>query len=385
MKKLSIICLLLLLIVGAKANDGVYYADGNQLIPITETDISVKKEVLTINRVGDHLEVTVYYEFFNPSKPKDLLVGFEAAPPYDGSNDMADFFPNHPNFRNFTVTLNGDWLDYEVAHVMYDETEDYKMQGYYKNGRFSELTFEECAKAFGEYEGMSYPFYYVYHFNAHFREGLNIVQHTYDFDISSSVAEEYRFNYILTAANRWANHQIDDFTLNIDMGEIESFDIDPSFYDDVDEWTFKGAGRVTSTYNDKKLFRSMFHVQKGSISFHKDNFHPEGELYISKPFYAMNTLWSYDDLTAENVMKVVSEAMGHLDPLARYDVEVLLNDEQRRIMKNLPYAYRGHVFKDKGLQQFFESTDWYVPNPDYVDKWEDFSPEERGWIRYWSE
>ena len=53
------------------ANDGVFYASGNQLIPITETDISVKKEVLTINRVGDHLEVTVYYEFFNPVGEKE--------------------------------------------------------------------------------------------------------------------------------------------------------------------------------------------------------------------------------------------------------------------------------------------------------------------------
>lgn len=380
MKKLTILFLFLFTIVGAKANDGVYYVDGNQLIPITETDISVKKEVLTINRVGDHLEVTVYYEFFNPSKPKDLLVGFEAAPPYDGSGEMTDGFPNHPNVRNFTVTLNGDRLDYEVAHVMYDES--YKMKDYYKNGRFADLTFEQCTKAFNDYEGMSYPFYYVYHFKAKFREGLNIVQHTYDFDISSSVGEEYRFNYVLTAANRWANHQIDDFTLNIDMGELQSFFIDTSFYKNINEWTFKGAGRVTPP--SEHHYQPMFHVQKGSISFHRDNFHPEGELYISKPFYAMNTLWSYDGLTAENVMKVVGEAMGNLDPLASYDVDVLLNDEQRRIMKNVPYAYRGHVFKDKGLKEFFESTDWYVPDPNYQDDQSSMSQEEKKWIRYWS-
>ena len=60
----------------AFANDGVFYAAGNQLIPITETDISVKKEVLTLNRVGNHIEVTVYYEFFNPVGEKELLVGF---------------------------------------------------------------------------------------------------------------------------------------------------------------------------------------------------------------------------------------------------------------------------------------------------------------------
>ena len=34
----------------AHANDGVFYAEGNHLIPITETDIRVQKEVLTLNR-----------------------------------------------------------------------------------------------------------------------------------------------------------------------------------------------------------------------------------------------------------------------------------------------------------------------------------------------
>ena len=66
MRKLIIVIFSCLSAFFATANDGVFYASGNQLIPITETDISVKKEVLTLNRVGDHLEVTVYYEFFNP-------------------------------------------------------------------------------------------------------------------------------------------------------------------------------------------------------------------------------------------------------------------------------------------------------------------------------
>ena len=53
-------------------------------------------------------------------------------------------------------------------------------------------------------------------------------------------------------------------------------------------------------------------------------------------------------------------------------------------MRNLPFAYRGHVFKDKGLKQFFESTDWYVPNPNYVDNLDGLSEEEKKWVQYWS-
>jgi hypothetical protein len=378
MKKLTILFFLLLLIAGAKANDGVYYANGNQLIPVTETDISVRKEVLTINRVDDRLVVTVYYEFFNPTKPKDLLVGFEAESPYDSYVDMEETFPNHPHISNFTVTINGDRLGYEVAHVLYDE-EDYRKRDYFRNGQFSDLSREQCIKTMNEYEGMGYPFYYVYHFNAHFREGLNIVQHTYDFEISNSVGEEYRFTYILTAANRWANHQIDDFTLNIDMGEAQSFFIDPTFFKSVDEWVFKGTGRATPEKISKNT--KMFHVQKGAVSFHKDGFHPEGELHISKPrgFYAFGDHDTYD------IMDLVKKMMGGLEELKYRVDESTLTAEQRRILRNVPFAYRGHVFKDEGLRQFFESTYWYVPNPEYKDDMNTMTPEERGWIYFMSE
>ena len=384
MKKLFILLFLLLSMVGVKANDGVFYASGNQLVPVTETDISVRKEVLTINRVDDHLEVTVYYEFFNPTKPKDLLVGFEAEPPYDSYVDMTEVFPNHPHIRNFTATINGERLRYEVAHVLYDE-EDYKMHGYFKNGQFSDLSREQCIKTMNEYEGMGYPFYYVYHFNAHFREGLNVVQHTYDFDISNSVGEEYYFSYILTAANRWANHQIDDFTLNIDMGERESFFMDQSFFSSVDEWTFNGKGRVTPSGKWERQFQPMFHVQKGSISFHKDNFHPDGELHISKSIVMYLLPCGFAGCGASEIMDLVRQTMCDLAPLKDNDLKDELDADQRRIMKNIPFAYRGRVFKNEKLRRFFESTDWYVPDPNYVDDMNTMSPTERGWIYYWSE
>jgi hypothetical protein len=102
-KKATILLIFCLSAVYSYSNDGVFYAEGNQLIPITETDISVKKEVLTINRVGDHLEVTVYYEFFNPVGEKELLVGFEAKSPY---NSMADAFKC---FRSTLTSETSRW------------------------------------------------------------------------------------------------------------------------------------------------------------------------------------------------------------------------------------------------------------------------------------
>ena len=144
MKRL-LLTLLLLLPFCMVANDGVYYANGNHLVPITETDISVRKEVLTITRVGDQFHVDVYYEFYNPGKAKDLLVGFEAADPYP-CYDPATYekaLPNHPFIYDFTVEMNSEHLAYEVAHVDYFKPHVWKertgLPEYYRNGSFQTI------------------------------------------------------------------------------------------------------------------------------------------------------------------------------------------------------------------------------------------------------
>lgn len=57
----------LLTFIPVKANDSAYFTSGNQLIPLGETNISVKKEILSIT-IGDdsYADVDVYYEFYNP-------------------------------------------------------------------------------------------------------------------------------------------------------------------------------------------------------------------------------------------------------------------------------------------------------------------------------
>jgi hypothetical protein len=75
--------MLLFCITSAHANDGAFYAKGNQLIPILEKTICLQKEILTIKKVDNEwIDVTVYYELFNPGKTKTVLVGFEAHWPW---------------------------------------------------------------------------------------------------------------------------------------------------------------------------------------------------------------------------------------------------------------------------------------------------------------
>ena len=391
MKKTLIFLSLFLLVIGAKANDGAFYSRGNQLIPIVETDISVKKEILKINRVlgnfGSSYEVTVNYEFFNPGAAKDLLVGFEAnapSPAYGPEN-----YPDHPSIFDFKVIVNGVELPYQVAHVPFEKDKDgyysNKIGGYYKNGRFQDMTLEQCEESSYNKEYDYYyddpTYYYVYHFNAHFNKGLNTIQHTYRFEGSGYVMTEYLFDYVLTAANRWANNGIDDFTLEINMGKMESFAIRPTFFKSANEWTVQGKGKVTMQevnlydYGTTGETRPMFHMAEGSVVFHKKNFHPTGELYLSKPnfFYGQE---EKDPFKTQYFS------------LSPWFYEMFLGEvkdpEQRRILKNLPFAYRGYVFKSPELQRYFESTDWYIPNPDYKSSMEGMSQDEKEWIQLFS-
>ena len=56
---------------------------------------------------------------------------------------------------------------------------------------------------------------------------------------------------------------------------------------------------------------------------------------------------------------------------------------QQSILKNLPFAYRGYIFKDKALQDYFKSCTWYLPNPDYKGGMEGFTEEEKKWVEFW--
>ena len=388
--------LLLLIPFLVVANDGVYYVDGNHLIPITETDISVRKEVLTITRVGDQFQVDVYYEFFNPSTAKDLLVGFEAVDPYPCYDPTIyeKALPNHPFVFDFTVEMNNKHLDYEVAHVDYFKPGDWKERTgqpeYYRDGRFQTIDVRKHLDVLRDSEYyMCAGIYYVYHFQAHFQPGLNIIHHTYRYQASVVAGFNYYLPYVLTAANRWANHQIDDFTLIINMGDRQSFYIQPYFFDSLSEWQIQGAGRMNNRplWGSNNQASAMFHIRQGKMVFHKANFHPQGELYLYSPA-SMDLL--YYNVSIDDLFVILGqgysepwEPFAHVD--TPFDPKPSFTPNQRRILRNLPFAYRGYCFKNKELQAFFSSTDWYLPDSTYTPDLEALTPEERRWIQLWSE
>ena len=346
--------LLILISFSVFANDGAFFAKGNQLIPINETQISVKKEILTLKKIRNQfIEVTVYYEFFNPNEEKKITVGFEAFSPSIGGT----ITPNnghHPYMRDFTVELNNKILKYNVAYVsdsLYTENEKIRA------GQIDEEIF------YNEVE-----FYYVYHFEAIFKKVINMIKHTYNYDLSSSVYINYEFEYVLTAANRWANKQIDDFTLIIDIGEFETFSIYKSFFKNANEWLVNGIGKIELDIENDAV---KFHLQKGNLIFQKKNFKIYGDLFLYAQIYPNP-----------------SKGIVNLDYIPfsyyqEYRINEPQNEFQRKVLKNLPFARRGYIFQNQDLNDFYRKLEWYIPNPNYEPNLEILTENENKWIEKW--
>ncbi len=369
MKNKIVLYLMMVLSVSIFANDGAYYASGNQLIPITETEICVTKEVLTIVRKieesdTDYVYVTVEYTFFNPGVEKMVLVGFEAPSP---SGDVNGFPKNgaHPYISKFDVKMNGQVLAFKTAMV--------NTENYYINNKIDAKTEKEVI---GEDFNSNAPgFYYVYHFNAKFKPGINTIKHTYRFDMSGSVMEKYSFDYILTAANRWGNHQIDDFTLHIDMGSDENFYMQNTFFNSHEEWQIDNGRSVHSVNQFTNKASSQFITYTGGITFKKKNFQPKGELYVDSPRNYVKENFEIFDYKAHNLPQEINFIESEKSTCV-YSI----NEKSFKILRNFPFAIRGYIFKTKFIQEYYLSQRWYRPNSEYIVNLADVSEEENEWL-----
>ncbi|QCE42739.1 YARHG domain-containing protein [Psychroserpens sp. NJDZ02] len=360
--------LIILISVSSFANDGAYYASGNQLIPITETEICITKEILTVLRKIENDEsyvyVTVDYTFFNPGQEKTILVGFEAPSP---SGDVNGYPKNgaHPYISKFDVLMNNGLIPFKTAIV--------NSENYYVNNTIDSKTEDDVI---GEDFNANDPsFYYVYHFEAKFKPGINTVKHTYRFNMSGSMMEKYNFDYILTAANRWGNNQIDDFTLHIDMGANENFILTNSFFKDKKEWTIDDGRSINYTSDYRDGLYSKFITYTGGITFKKTNFKPTDELYIHAPVTYMKENYTSFDYKSHNLPELISlENDEH--PTCTKSVD----ETSFKILRNLPFALHGYVFETTVIQEFYLSQNWYKPNPEYQAKIETLKDVEKEWL-----
>lgn len=375
-KMRKIIAFLLVMIsMAMSANDGVYYTSGNQLVPLKETNISVKKEVLTIWLQDDGMaKVDVYYEFNNPeSTAKTVLMGFEADPSY---NDDYTLYVDgkHPHIKDFTVEINGEKIGYKNA--ISDVT------------AFSPLDMKKWElDEYGLYlvrkdgTGQIDNYAYVYYFNATFKPGLNKIHHTYLYTMSASVSQAFSVPYKLSPAARWANGQIDDFTLYICAeNTAKHFYVNAEALQDMMPRLEGPFTKVRpKTYYEQNMWEIA--LRNSKVKFHKKNYTPKPEQELSigsadgdKVYESTARFGEFYDRSSTLCLALWKFTE---------DREQKLSDEMlQRIARNLPYANRGRIFKNKEIQKYMESLWWYMPDPNYNDDTSDFTSQDWEYIKY---
>ena len=321
------------------ANDGVFYAYGMTLRPKSDTKIELKKEILMLKKTGNYMRVYIYFEFYNPGNPITETVGFVTPPP---SGDVSNDSTNHPQIFDFQVQLNDSLLPYNICRM---ETSGFKLSNppdFYKNE-------------------------FVYHFNVPFIKGTTIIKHSYLYRGGNSVDEANSFLYRLTTGATWANKQIDDFELNIDMGEDVYFHVPHSFLANKKSapWTIVGTGRLAQ--HAQNIFEQdirMVYIKNGYISLKATDFTPETDLYfgIYHPY-----IW-LDLMDEKRNSEGIPDFLRYYD-FENYnpdDLEVLTNEELRFI-RNFIYAKKGYRFNNPDLLALFSRFSWYIPDPNLTD------------------
>ena len=368
--------------VAAVANDGVYYVSGSMLVPVDETDIRVTGEVLTID-IGDDYWATVdvLYELYNGGNDKTVTMGFEADLPYEDGVSPLNPKGIHPFIHNFTATLNGERLSYTTGVVMLNDEGNADMhpldmtkwhyadnglgnsnvawdmvEGYITNGKDT-IANVACA----------------YYFKANIRKGVNNVHHTYRYRMSSSVSFLYGIPYKLEPITRWANRQVDDFTLRITSKGLPVHFIVTG--DDLNSGSFKvvrGKGKVRRHRGETFDGCTEVSLRRGTVEWKAMNFRPKGSVEVISADVLMEGLTFSPRAMMLDVTRQDFIDFYHRTPNNDAEMSALKN----RIMRNMPYARRGYVFNDKRLRDWFNRQWWYMADPEWEMSTDDFTEQE---------
>ncbi len=338
MRRLLLISLFLLLAQRLFANDGSFYAMGNTLFPLQETTIQLKKEVLNLTGQKKWMQVDVYFEFYNPGPEKELIVGF-VTPPEMG--DVADRNIKHPKINDFLVVVNSDTLSYKIV-------------------KMNSSGFKIADSLVGGDD-------FVYYFTVKFPAGTTKIRHRYQYRGGEGVLALNDYYYRLTTGTTWANKEIEDFELNIDMGADCYFSLPYTFNSTKAHWTITGEGRLSNKMrmdNWDDYFITMAYVRTGTIQFKATHFKPTDDLSIMifQPDTELE-YWAND--TGSN------EFWDMRDFLWKRNIPIdkrcqMLSDRQLKLWINLPYARAGYLFRDAELKEAFSKYVWYMPDSSAV-------------------
>lgn len=412
------------------ANDAEYRTSGNQLIPVENTDVRLDKEVLSITRFksDNTFKVDVNYTLFNEQKERTIIIGFEA-PKAVGDREPQQYF-GFP--RNDSLLLKSERKSIKKIPIKkgHDYIYDFKVIA---NGK--EIIYKIVdSELIGKDNHSSSYIGYLYYFQMKLKKGINTLHHSYRFDGQGSVHYAYEFTYILETARRWKDEKIGDFTLILDMGKHTQFSVLDTFFYNANSWKIKGIGKskyFSATPDNHDWCevacnnRVSFYMDNGKAIYHENNFTPKSIVSLNSEMgyfdifdSKKDILWvSHNftlpalatDVSSLQILKSFPDACqgkkmntkitkkyysdktdwykeGKIDtrtyPTIKKYASIWLEEIEKnkhKILRNLPFAKRGYIFKDYSLATFFRYQKWYKPNKQYNTSLFDLSVKELKW------
>ena len=363
MKKILLAFIFCFLSIFTFANDWEFGSEGEHIIPLKGSNIAIKKEKITLKLTPDGMLVNVKFTFDSPNA-ENKIIGFVT--PESGNGDegeeRGDRKPEPLKIKNFKTTINGKEVKSNVELLS-----KLLSKGVLDNNVIKEYTEKEK-----EY------FNYVYYFNADFKQGENVVEHSYFYTGSYGVYER-EFGYVVTTISKWKNQTVEDFEIEIQPGTY-FVRLPYTFWNNAKkiDWEIVGKGKMvslapTKPANDEdasdieKFGRVYIKLDNNSsIRYKTKKFSPNSNFYATRIDNVLGFDYEFpegkvqgykfkDDYFTtlrETVYDDYSNIIGSLKDL---------NDKDLDIVRNYPYAFAGYDFARKDLKDYFSQFVWYNP------------------------
>ncbi len=346
------------------ADDGVFFASGNTLVPLHESSIALKKEVLKLKKNKNYMDVDVYFEFDNPKQTRKETVGFVVP----NTEMTIDSFAM-PYVKDFSVTMNDSVLHYTLS-------------------RFEQTGFKRGKKMAAVVDTGDF----IYYFSATFKPGLNTIHHFYRFRAGLGQTNDAEYAYKLMTGTSWANGEMEDFTLTLDLGPDAYFYLPQTFWKNGSDipWQIQGDGILSRAFEnpdryDSSTFPAIHFVKmhSGTISCHLMHFRPDYDFWTASPRQYNLSYWVSRWFKQENPtllarLDTIYQPWG-MDLREIYTDEdqlPLLHDSELLYLRNLPFAFHDCSFKNEKLTNYYSQFNWYYPYKDRLPDIKLLDPEE---------
>ena len=364
MKKILLAILFCLLSIFTFANDWEFGSEGEHIIPLKGSNMSIKKEKITLKLTPDGMLVNVKFTFDNPTA-ENKIVGFVTPESGNGEEEDETTKPKRKaeplKIKNFKTTVNGKEVKSNVELLS-----KLLSKGVLDNNIIKEYTEKE--KTF---------YNYVYYFNADFKQGENVVEHSYFYTGSYGIYER-DFEYVVTTISKWKNQTVEDFEIEVHP-ENYFVKLPYSFWKDNKKinWEVVGKGKMVTIAPTKKsndedatgLERYgiiYLKLNNGFVRYKTKNFSPNQDFYMTRMDNILGFEYEYPEGKVQGY-KFKDKYFEILREVAYSDYSEIvdslkdLSDEDLDIVRNYPYAFAGHDFARKDLKDYFSQFIWYSP------------------------